>query len=95
VCDFVHVALTRTSGQGRPKGVPNKLTQQVREAFAVAFELMQEDDQTNLLAWAKRNPSDFYKLCQRFVPAQIDANVKGSLTVLTGVPKLENVDELV
>lgn len=78
--------VTRTSGQGRPAGVPNKLTALVRAAFEEAFTLLQEDDQTKLAAWARKNPTEFYKLAQRFVPAEINANLQGALRVVSGVP---------
>lgn len=80
------MARSSTSGQGRPKGVPNKFSTAVREAFAEAFVQLQADPDANLVAWAKTNRTEFYKLAQRFVPAEINAHVQGALTVVTGVP---------
>lgn len=92
------MAVSRTSGQGRPKGVPNKLTRTVRDAFEQAFELLQEDDQAKLSEWAKRNTTEFYKLASKLIPTEINADVKGTLLVVTGVPlddDPEDVSDLV
>ncbi len=90
------MAKSSTSGQGRPKGVPNKLTRTVRDAFEHAFELLQEDNgdadsvpprpAANLSAWAQRNPTEFYKLASKLIPTEINGDVKGTLIVVTGVP---------
>lgn len=89
------MARTSTSGQGRPKGVPNKFTQKVREAFERAFDALQQDvdnpaTSARLEEWAKRNPTEFYKLAQRFVPAEVNAHVQGALTVVSGVPDADD-----
>lgn len=78
---------------GRPKGVPNKITQSVRERFVEAFDKLQHDDDVNLVAWAKNNPDDFYKLASKLIP--LDVAVQGGLTlnVITGVPA-EDAEDL-
>lgn len=73
--------VTRTSGQGRPKGVPNKHTAAIKAAFERAFALLQQDDQAKLEEWAKRNPTEFYKLAGKLIPSEINANVSGSLAL--------------
>lgn len=60
---------------GRKKGTPNKLTRTVKEAFETAFHAMQEDPGVKLGAWGKANPTEFYKLAARLIPAEIDAKV--------------------
>lgn len=88
------MAKSSTSGQGRPKGTPNKLTRTVRDAFEQAFELLQQDEgdpvierpAANLSAWAQRNPTEFYKLASKLIPTEINGDVKGTLIVVTGVP---------
>lgn len=79
---------------GRPKGVPNKITQSVRERFVEAFDRLQTDDDVNLVAWATRNPDDFYKLASKLIP--LDVAVQGGLTlnVITGVPSEDGVEDL-
>jgi polygalacturonase len=50
---------------GRPKGAKNKATRKADEAFDLAFDALQTEDETNLVAWAKANTTDFYKLFAR------------------------------
>ncbi len=56
---------------GRPKGTPNKVTKSVREHFATAFDLLQDDDTVNLTAWGKANPTEFYRLASKLIPLQV------------------------
>lgn len=56
---------------GRPKGTPNKVTKSVREHFAIAFDLLQDDDTVNLTAWGKANPTEFYRLASKLIPLQV------------------------
>lgn len=72
---------------GRQKGTPNKVTRAVREHFEQAFQLLQEDDNANLLSWARANPTEFYRLSSKLIPT--DVGVQGALTlkVVTGVPQ--------
>lgn len=90
------MAKSSTSGQGRPKGVPNKVTATVREAFERAFTLLQDDDEAKLEAWAKRNPTEFYKLSSKLIPADVNAHLTGGLqiTVTTGVPNEDDYSDI-
>jgi len=56
---------------GRTKGTQNKLTQSVKDAFEAAFSDLQGDENNSLLAWAKKNPTDFYKLAAKLIPLQV------------------------
>jgi hypothetical protein len=85
------MAKSSTSGQGRPKGVPNKVTKSVREAFERAFTLLQEGDPQSaarLENWAKLYPTEFYKLASKLIPSDVNAHLTGGivLQVVTGVP---------
>lgn len=53
---------------GRPKGSPNKLTKSAREAFQLAFDAQGGSD--GLVKWAKKNPTEFYKLYARLIPIE-------------------------
>lgn len=53
---------------GRPKGTPNKLTKNAREAFQLAFE--ESGGFTQLTEWAKKNRTEFYKLYARLIPVE-------------------------
>ena len=68
-------------GPGRPKGIPNKVTLSVREAIVAAFEKMGGVDA--LVKWAKKNPTDFYKLWTRLLPVQITGEGGGPIRIET------------
>lgn len=61
---------TKTSGQGRPKGTPNKTTKAAREAFQFAFDKIGGAEA--LATWAKDNQTEFYKLYGRLIPVEVD-----------------------
>lgn len=74
-----------TPGPGRPKGVQNKLTRKVKEAFEATFEDLQRGGgPSSLGAWAKDNPTEFYKIASKLIPAELNANVTGNLAGLLG-----------
>ena len=71
---------------GRIKGIPNKTTTTVREAFENAFKLLQEDDEANVISWGKNNTTEFYKLSSKLIPLQITGDPNAPLTIqVTGM----------
>lgn len=56
---------------GREKGTPNKHNVMAREAFQLAFEGLNGVD--GLIAWAQKNPTDFYKLYGRLIPVELQS----------------------
>lgn len=62
---------------GRVKGTPNKITATVRETFERVFNELQEGKVADLGTWAKKNPTEFYKLVSKLIPAEmsIDAAI--------------------
>lgn len=56
---------------GRQTGTPNKTTKLVKEVFAEVFTKLQSDKSANLWAWGKENPTEFYKLASKLIPAQV------------------------
>lgn len=65
---------TRTSGQGRKKGVPNKLTRVLKDMILGALD--DAGGQAYLAEQARKNPSAFLSLLGRLVPQEL----KGELT---------------
>lgn len=56
---------------GRQKGTPNKLTKSAREAFQLAFESLNRPGSKHALStWARKNPTEFYKLYARLIPVE-------------------------
>lgn len=64
---------------GRRKGTPNKLTASIKGAFTEAFDRRGGVDA--LVRWAGDNETEFYKLCARLIPTEVQAQVDGALTV--------------
>lgn len=60
---------------GKPKGATNKLTKSVKEAFEVAFNELQGDENANLATWAKQNTTEFYKLAAKLIPTSVNADL--------------------
>lgn len=64
---------------GKPKGALQKTTKLIKEVFADAFNELQEDKKCNLVAWAKDNPTEFYKLANKLIPTQVNLNANVAL----------------
>ena len=60
---------------GRVAGTPNKFTQTVKEVFSNVFNELQNDSKVNLKAWAKANPTDFYRLSIKLMPLEVATSV--------------------
>ena len=74
--------LLTTAGPGRPKGVPNRTTQNIKEAIENAFTKLGGTDY--LVHVGKNDPRTFCALLSRLLPTKL-ANADGSplLTALT------------
>ena len=64
-------------GPGRPKGSANGTTVAMRTAVATVFEDLQashegEGRYPHFLAWAKENPTEFYRIAARQLPLQVE-----------------------
>lgn len=57
------------AGKGRPKGVPNKVTASMRQAWMDAFDKLGGVDA--LVAWGRTNPDDFYKAVTKLIPLDL------------------------
>jgi hypothetical protein len=65
---------------GRPRGSVNKTTKLVKDVFAETFDYLQKDadakkKRANLRAWAKDNPTEFYKIASKLIPVQLSGGV--------------------
>ena len=56
------------TGGGSRKGKPNRTTSAAKEAFSLAFEGL--GGVGAFTTWARRNPTDFYKLYARLIPVE-------------------------
>jgi len=66
--------MARVKAGGRTKGTPNKTTASVKAALEEAFERMGGVD--SLITWARSEPTEFYKLYAKLLPAEM--NIKHS-----------------
>jgi hypothetical protein len=66
-------------GPGRPKGLPNKTTAEIKAAILAAFTILQREEGKPyaLSEWAKANPDKFYPLAARLIPseARVDSRI--------------------
>lgn len=67
---------------GRPKGAQNKLTKTVKETVLSAFNELQSDPKHNIVAFAKKNPRDFYQIAAKLIPTEIKGNVNNTNKIL-------------
>ncbi len=76
-----------TPGPGRPKGVPNKVTTQIKEMIVRALDKVGGEDY--LVVQAHQNPTAFLALVAKVMPMQVVGEGDGPLTiqVVTGVPR--------
>lgn len=65
------------AGMGRPKGSVNKKTAQVKEALQAVYA--EKGGDTALLAWAQKNPTEFYKLWGRMLPQEVSGPEGGPI----------------
>jgi hypothetical protein len=71
---------------GRVAGSINKLTKTVKEKVLEVFNELQDDQTANMLNWAKNEPTEFYKIAAKLIPADINAKVEGKIIEVI-VPK--------
>jgi hypothetical protein len=74
-----------TSGQGRPKGTPNRLTADVRAMILAALDKAGGIDY--LVAQSERNPAAFMTLVGKVLPLQMTGANDGPVMIVTGVPR--------
>ena len=82
----MQMALTRTSGKGRKKGIPNKITKALKDMILGALD--DAGGQDYLLRQADENPVAFMMLLGKVIPKEIDAKLEHSGKVI-----IEIVDE--
>ena len=69
-------------GIGRPKGLRGRTTLIMKDAMSAVYEDLQAEagrEHGHFLRWAGDHPTEFYKLCGRLLPLQIDARLDGPM----------------
>ena len=75
---------TRTSGQGRPQGVPNRLTADIKGMILGALDELGGQDY--LVAQARENPTAFLSLVGKILPKAVKADVSATHAVRNLTP---------
>lgn len=60
---------------GRPKGIPNKLTREVKDVIAKCFSDI--GGAAEFAKWARNNRTEFYKLYSKMLPIQLQGSGAG------------------
>lgn len=71
----------KPGNSGKPPGTLNKLTKTVKETVLAVFNELQEDPKVKLSAWAKDEPTEFYRIAAKLIPTEISATVKQVIVV--------------
>ena len=87
------MAKSRTSGQGRPKGTPNRINRDLREMILGA--LSDAGGAAYLARQAETSPAAFLALLGRILPLQMTGEGGGAATIqiVTGVPRWDDREE--
>jgi hypothetical protein len=79
-------------GPGRPKGSPNKVAKEAKEAIAEAAEGL--GGSNRLVAWAQESPENEKAFWATIYPKLVGVSVSGSisaaLVIKSGVPRAGN-----
>ena len=60
---------------------PNKVTRTVKETVLSVFNALQDDKLNSLHAWAKNEPTEFYKIASKLIPTELTGTIKTVITV--------------
>lgn len=69
---------------GKPQGATNKLTKTVKDTVLTVFNELQDDSKTDLKAFAKKYPRDFYNIAAKLIPTELTGTVKNVIRVRIG-----------
>lgn len=72
---------------GRKKGTVNKFTKTVKETVLSVFNQLQEEPESNLFDWAKKEPTEFYKIASKLIPTEVNAQVEVTKKLRIGYKK--------
>ena len=85
----------RSKTGGRQLGTPNRLTGLFREAVLAVYERL--GGHAAFLEWARKNPTEFYRIAARLIPVEVRGPSDQSVRVIVDrgaampqVPALED-----
>lgn len=80
--------ITKESRKKMPTRGQGKLNKTVKETVLAVFNELQSDPKVKLSAWAKDEPTEFYKIAAKLIPTEVAGNIdsKITLTIVRGKP---------
>lgn len=63
-----------------PRG-QGKLNRTVKETVLAVFNELQSDPEVKLSAWAKNEPTEFYKIAAKLIPTEVAGNIDSKITL--------------
>jgi len=63
-----------------PRG-QGKLNRTVKETVLAVFNDLQSDPEVKLSAWAKNEPTEFYKIAAKLIPTEVAGNIDSKITL--------------
>lgn len=77
---------------GRQVGTPNRITAAFKEAVVIVYDELGGHDA--FTAWAKENPTEFYKICARLIPGEMrDGGQDRNITVVISRERAPTLDD--
>lgn len=67
--------ITAESRSTMPTRGSGKLNRTVKETVLAVFNELQSDPKVKLSAWAKREPTEFYRIAAKLIPTDVSARV--------------------
>jgi hypothetical protein len=65
---------------GRQQGTPNKITTVFKDAVRIVYEDI--GGHSAFAAWARENPTEFYRIASRLIPTEITMPEGSGMTII-------------
>lgn len=75
------MAITPEIRKTMPSRGQGKLNKTIKESVLAVFNQMQKDPKVSLLAWGKKEPTEFYKIAAKLIPTEVNANIDNNINL--------------
>ena len=73
--------ITKENRSQMPPRGQGKLNRTVKETVLAVFNDLQSDPEVKLSAWAKNEPTEFYKIAAKLIPTEVAGNIDSKITL--------------
>ena len=73
--------ITKENRSQMPPRGQGKLNRTVKETVLAVFNELQSDPKAKLSAWAKDEPTEFYKIAAKLIPTEVTGTLKTVIVV--------------